>query len=362
MHAGMILAEAGWDVTFLTAPSVSSKLELPNHHAIREFRTSERKDFTVSPFDYFEYCFKSIGLAIQLKPDVIYVSDALGTLHGLLARLFCKSVVVYHEHDSPNQHGDLHPLIRWARADMLDRADLVIFSNAERARHVRTEIPFNLNKLKIVWDLPRPNEVAREALQSADERPFTLYYHGSITPDRIPLTLVETLKRFEGQVRLVIAGYESGSSIGFVQKLIESVACTAAQDCIHYLGQVQRESLFRVAQAADLGLALMPMDSEDVNMAHMAGASNKAFEYMAVGLLPLVSSLPEWIEMFVEPNFAVAADPGSVDSLYNVIQSVRTDLAEHRAANAARRAKIQSELNYDREFQEAVLPSLRRNT
>jgi len=362
MHAGAILAELGWDVTYLSAPSKSSDLVLPKQAGIREYQTSPRKDFTVSAADYFQYCSAAMGLALKLRPDVIYVSDSLGTLPGLLARLICKSIVVYHEHDSPNRQSDLNPLIRRSRAQMLKLANVVVFPNAERARHVRTEVPFLLDKLKVVWNLPRRKEVSTNSPSLDSARPFTLYYHGSITPDRIPFTLVETLKRFGGSVHLVIAGYESGSNVGYVESLIKAVEGTPIEGCIRYLGQVQRSDLFTTAQIGDLGLALMPPESDDVNMAHMAGASNKAFEYMACGLMPLVSHLPEWIDMFVTPNFAVAADPRSVDSLYDTISSVILNVDTHRAGNQMRRAKILDDWNYDRVFCDAVLPLLSKKS
>jgi hypothetical protein len=362
MHAGAILAEHGWEVAYLSAPSKSSDLILPPQAGVREYKILPRDDFTVSPTDYLQYCWAAMSLAIKLRPDVIYVSDSLGTLPGFLTRLISKSLVVYHEHDSPSRQIHLHPLIRWSRTQIFKRANVIVFPNAGRARHVHAELPFNLEKLKVVWNLPRREEVSSNSPTSDATRPFTLYYHGSITPDRIPFTLVEALRRFDGKVHLVIAGYESGSNVGYVGSMIKAVEGTPAEGCIRYLGQVQRKDLFSTSQAGDLGLALMPPESDDVNMAHMAGASNKAFDYMASGLLPLVSNLPEWIDMFVTPNFAVAADPRSVDSLYETISSVMVNVESYRAGNQLRRAKILSDWNYDQVFCETVLPLLSRQS
>ena len=54
------------------------------------------------------------------------------------------------------------------------------------------------------------------------------------------------------------------------------------------------------AARAHVGLALMPLNSNDLNMRHMTGASNKPFDYMAAGLALLVSDLPDWRQMFVD--------------------------------------------------------------
>jgi hypothetical protein len=93
-------------------------------------------------------------------------------------------------------------------------------------------------------------------------------------------------------------------------------------------------------------------------MAHMAGASNKAFEYMASGLMPLVSNLPEWVDLFVIPKFAVAADPSSAESLYAAINAAINESQGDPAAKDRRRAKISAEWNYDEVFCTQVLPIL----
>ena len=57
------------------------------------------------------------------------------------------------------------------------------------------------------------------------------------------------------------------------------------------------------------------MESNDINMRHMAGASNKAFDYMAARLALVVSDLPGWRDLFVERGHAVACDPRNADSV-----------------------------------------------
>jgi glycosyltransferase involved in cell wall biosynthesis len=57
------------------------------------------------------------------------------------------------------------------------------------------------------------------------------------------------------------------------------------------------------------------METPDENMRHMTGASNKVFEYLAVGIAPLVSDLPEWRRGFIEPGFALACDPSDAQSI-----------------------------------------------
>ena len=114
-----------------------------------------------------------------------------------------------------------------------------------------------------------------------------------------------------GRVRLRIAGYEAPSARGYVRHLVGSDTGAAADAPIEYIGMVPRADLLAEAARAHVGLSLMPFNSDDLNMNHMVGASNKPFDYMAAGLALLVSDLPDWTRMFVEPGFARAADPTS---------------------------------------------------
>ena len=82
----------------------------------------------------------------------------------------------------------------------------------------------------------------------------------------------------------------------------------------------------------------------------MTGASNKPFDYMAAGLALLVSELPDWKTMFVDPGFGLACDPTDVDSLSAALGWF-IDHPEERKAMAARaRNKIEAECNYERVF------------
>ena len=75
----------------------------------------------------------------------------------------------------------------------------------------------------------------------------------------------------------------------------------------------RRADLLAEAARAHIGLSLMPLKTGDLNMNHMTGASNKPFDYMAAGLALLVSDLPDWTRMFVEPGFGFACNPADVD-------------------------------------------------
>src|SRR5262245_8216311 len=154
-----------------------------------------------------------------------------------------------------------------------------------------------------------------------------------------------------GRVRLRIAGYEAPSARGYVRHIVGSDIGTAADSLVEYIGMVpSRADLLMQAARAHVGLALMPRQSSDLNMRCMTGASNKPFDYMAVGLPLLVSNLPDWTRIFVAPGFARAADPTNLDSLTAALEWFVNHPSQREAMAARARAKIESDWNYDTVF------------
>ena len=86
----------------------------------------------------------------------------------------------------------------------------------------------------------------------------------------------------------------------------------------------------------------------------MTGASNKPFDYLACGLNLLVSDLPEWHAMFVEPGYARTCDPADAASLAEAVRWYLDHPAEAEAARASGRQRILDEWNYETQFAPVV--------
>jgi glycosyltransferase involved in cell wall biosynthesis len=263
--------------------------------------------------------------------------------------------LIYHEHDSPSR-GSLHPWLGRLRAAAARSAQLVIFPNEERARIAEAELELEPSRRRIIWNTPCRAELP--PLQSPPQPPLIIYYHGSITPDRLPESVIEAVHRFHGRVRLKIAGYEAAGANGYVARLLALGRARDGEPLVDYAGQIpQISDLLNQAARAHVGLALMPLATDDVNMRNMTGASNKPFDYMAAGLALLVSNLSDWKTMFVDPGFGLACDPTDADSV-SMALAWFVDHPEARRAMAARgRNKIEADWNYDTQFR-TVLESL----
>jgi glycosyltransferase involved in cell wall biosynthesis len=348
MNASALMAEAGWNVTVLSSPVAGSALAMLPHPRIAVETMPARPSFVVSKPDFVRYCLNAVRLARSLAPDLVYASDPLGAVPGIAAAAVAGSRLVYHEHDSPNRNADLNPVLRLGRRRALATADLVVFPNAERAEAAAADCGLDTRRTRIVWNLPRRDEVPRP--ETKPPGPVVVYYHGTINPERLPMSVPAAVAQFGGHVVLRIAGYEAGSS-GYVAALEAAFGRSRDGGIIDHIGQVPlRKDLIREAQRADVGLSLMPANSGDINMRCMTGASNKAFDCMAAGLPLIVSDLPDWRRMFVEPGYALPVDPRSQASIAAAIATLveRPDL--RRDMGEGNRRKIEFDWNYDTAF------------
>jgi glycosyltransferase involved in cell wall biosynthesis len=347
IHAGTLMAERGHRVRFLCSPIVGRAMRMPDLPGLEVESLPERPTHVMSPTSYARYLAAAMRAARAFRPDIVYASDPLGALPGLVAARMAAAPLVYHEHDSPDSERRLHGAVRLARRAALRRARLVVFPNEGRAREVAAEVPFGTGRLRIVWNLPRRSEVSPPAARR--KGPLVLYYHGSITPDRLPQTVVDAVLRFP-EVRLRVVGYETAGGQGHLATLRNLAESAGRPDAIEVRGEVSREALPALMHGATAGLALMPTASGDINMRHMTGASNKAFDYLSGGLALLVSELSDWRSMFVAPGLARACDPASVDSIAAAIRWFIEHPDETNAMGERGRLRMLDAWNYDTAF------------
>lgn len=247
----------------------------------------------------------------------------------------------------PTPRGSADWLAGW-RKRLAHCSLLVIAPNARRGEIMRRELDIAPNRLRTVWNTPGRTELPDLALETTRAgEPLTLYYHGSINPDRLPTTVIDAMRRLRGRVKLLIAGYDAAAARGYAARLVELGQQGEFAPLVEYAGEIPfREDLLARAAQGHVGLSLMPKESGDVNMRHMAGASNKTFDYMAAGLALLVSDLPEWEDMFVAEGFGRACDPISVDSIYAQLAWFVDHPADRQRMGASGRRKIETEWNY----------------
>ena len=359
INAAMLMAERGWRVTVFTAPIAGKPFVFPAHEHIEVKRFRERPSHVMSKGDYLKYCVQATRLAMKLKPDVVYASDHLVAAPALLVATMLGARIVYHEHDRPWAPARPTPIQRllWAARSKLARsAHLCIIPQEERLHSFLAETG-RRGASMCVWNCPRTEEVGPPRAPIAIDEPISFYYHGSINSQRLPLTVVEALARASSTATLTIVGYESPGSSGYLAAILQRAAALDLGNRVRLVGPLPRADIFAAAARARVGLVFMPRASGDMNMEHMAGASNKAFDYLAVGEMLLVSDLPSWRDMFVLPGYALACDPENVEDLVRAMRWCADNPETVFAMGEQGRRRIAKDWNYERRF-DGVLRAL----
>jgi glycosyltransferase involved in cell wall biosynthesis len=183
------------------------------------------------------------------------------------------------------------------------------------------------------------------------ESELRLFYHGSIVPSRLPLTVIDALALLPPSVSLFFAGYRTQGHPDHVDAIMKRTTELGLNGRVTFLGAIpDRPRLLEECANADVGLALMPEVTTDLNEQRMAGASNKVFDYLACGLPVLVTDLPEWSSLYVARGYGRACSPSSAESIAAALRWFFDNRSEAAAMGARGRRRIESEWNYENVF------------
>jgi len=414
----MILLKAGWDVRYfgIQSAGASSKLAFPAALAGRVTLWNHPSAGWRQKVHFILFILAALGRAWRQRPTWVYCSDLMSCPAACLILRLTRCKVLYHEHDSPagentkqkaetlktENHKGVSPrdpvqnfsfqlsksqlsecqlskfqrLLFWFRRKVGREADLVVLPNEQRlelfkqatARMKPSLCVYNCPRLEEVRE-PKAEMLKAEALKAGtpktemqkggagveDSRTLRLAFHGSINRDRLPLAILEAMSQFSGRVQLSVVGYETIGAKGYMVGFLDTARRLGLAEAVNFLGAMPlRAAILRQASACDVGLAIMPLSSGDVNMQHMTGASNKPFDYLACGLALLVSDLPDWSAMFVEPGYGLACDPASPASLAGAFRWFLEHPEKTKQMSELGRQKTLQEWNYETQFETAL--------
>lgn len=358
-HSSRLLARSGWKVLFLGTGSFGSdSLRFEETSGIRVRKLGFQSPGLRQKFQYLFFCLWCLFWAIRFRPAWIYASDILSCPAALLIKFLCGIPIVYHEHDAPalRKHSYFERLQCACRSACARRARVCVIPNAERARIFSAE--HGVTNTRVVWNCPAKEEIAaeREPLNGA----VTLLYHGSIGADLLPITVIDAIAELPEYVSLLVAGYETSGTQGYLSRLVARAAEKGLANRFRYVGTLPRKELLNLCQTADIGLAMFRAIPSNINISHLAGASNKVFDYLACGLPVIVPNSAEWDEVFVRQGCAVSASSESASNLAAIISGLCSNSAELRAMGERGRQQTKQHWNYERQFQ-PVLELLEAN-
>jgi len=377
-HGGLILSRDGWKVGYfgIQSEGESNNLTFPEPLAQSQTLWKHSAPGLRQKLHFAAFTLAALWRALRQRPDWVYCSDLMSCPAAWLIGCLTRCKVLYHEHDSPetrNQKSEARSQISklqspvsgfqcfllWTRKRIGQAAELVVLPNARRLE-LFVQTTGRQKPSVCVFNCPRREEVRRAKVEigNGEARKLRLAFVGSINRDRLPLAVLEAMSRFIGRVQLTVIGYETVGSKNYMREFLERAKSLNLQIDVEFLGALPRHNILVPISTCDVGLALFPLAGGDVNMANMTGASVKPFDYLACGLALLVSDLPDWKAMFVEPGYARACNPNAADSIAEQLRWFLEHPTETREMGERGRQRISTEWNYERQF-EAVRTALK---
>lgn len=357
-HSSRILADTGWKVLFLGtgAAGQADALRFPPHSNIVVRQIPFCPAGPLQKLHYFWFLLWTMGWTLFWRPQWIYASDLLACQVAWLLSFLPGVQLIYHEHDRPDESGKSFflDLYFWARKRLVRRARICVVPNQARANQFSNEVAKGVELLPI-WNCPQKEEVQPpRASRATDE--LLVYYHGSVGPSYVPITILNALASVPQSVKLLVIGYETTGCMGYVHRLKQEAARLDLSGRVEFLGALPRYELLRYCSRCDVGIALMPIQNMNKNERTMVGASNKPFDYLACGLALLVSDLPDWQQMYAESGYGLACNPDDAGSIASALLWFFEHPVEMRAMGEKGRQRILAEWNYETQF----LPLLER--
>lgn len=287
----------------------------------------------------------------HFRPNVVISYDMHGCIHSKPKPNRFHTVFHYHELVEAEKKMGIGPRIscQWVM-HYSRRADLVIFSDSyrasifEREARLRTKTEIVMNCPTTIPSVPISN-LSHTLSELGLSHKQVVCYLGSIGFNQ---GLVEVAKSMylwpKDAIFILIGPYHQK-----IKKKIEVESRLAnVGNRVLFLGSKPHEEALSLAAGSDIGLSVIQPNTK--NLLYSAGAVNKRFEYMALGL-PQVTNAGIGVADIIEKNdCGVCVDPKSPEQIGKAILNLLKNPEKRHAMSLNARSSHLSEFNYENQF------------
>jgi glycosyltransferase involved in cell wall biosynthesis len=264
---------------------------------------------------------------------------------------------VYHFHDLTEPEGRSGLATRFSSSTVRRRsrrADLVVFPDALRAQYYRERARLPAAPA-IVMNCPlRMTEPPHSALpELLSARGLSgrdaVCYLGSVGLDQGLPEAAQSMRHWPERSLFVLIGPYTPA---VRDRILESAGEVNAADRVVFLGEQPHAHALALAAGGAVGLSLIQPNTR--NWLYSAGAINKRFEYMALGLPQVSTGSPGVAEIIEHNQCGTCVDPYSPESIgVAVRQLLDSEAQRHRFAKNARMLHLKR-YNYEQQFHEVA--------
>jgi glycosyltransferase involved in cell wall biosynthesis len=296
----------------------------------------------------------------RLEPRVVIAYDpyAMAAVGAAWRRLSAPRLVWHFHELFEARSGRARSFADYAvkfSAKFVGNVDAVIFPDANRAAHFRQSTGVSFEPL-IVMNCPRrvaevpPSNLRKKLAEQRFAATDLVYFQGVIGSSRCFEPIIRSIPHWPRTAGLVLVGPVSE---GYRGELLQLAAELGVAERIHFLDRVPYQELSTLTAGATLGLSLVEHPT-DMNWKLSAGAVNKRFEYMAVGVPQIANVGPGMSEIVEKPGCGVLVEPNDATAIGKTINSLLSSPGQLDAMrSSARRAHIER-FCYEVQFQPAL--------
>ena len=323
-------------------------------------RAKEGANAAAKLIEYAKFAARTRVLIKQMRPAAIYSYDPYAFVATMLGRVGRRPLpVIFHSHELPEtQNLSWGSLENWVvRAALISTksADAVVFPEKNRARHWLTAAA-DLRVPTIVPNCPDQRYFPAPADWSdtiaARYRAREAVYVGYASADNGHLDALRALAMTDGIRMRVIGGFRPEFEASFNELARE----LRVNERLSVDGWLALDELRARASRASVGLSIYKPVTKSLE--YVASASNKLFEYAAMGLPVIVPNRENYRDFLGDAEWVTYADVEQPEAFSRAVTSIFADRERYVAMSRAARRAFETEYNYERVF-EPVLERIR---
>jgi len=352
-----LLAEAGLQVGVLdlAVEGVNSAL----NPAVRRFRShrwwNSKNEAAPSFFQRAANLWKfrqtTKTTISENRPHVIIAYDILAAAFVRPQPHCFKTVYHFHELPEPDpREGFGSKRERAKTASFSLQADLVVFSDAMRAKVYQEQVALR-EFPKVVMNCPRrlaqiPKSPLRQEIAAIGfPNARAICYLGSIGLDQGILPAISSMRYWPDDAVFVLIGKCSDE---MRQRILANATEVSTEKRVLFLGSRPHVEAMALIAGGDLGLSLIQPNTQ--NWRYSAGAINKRFEYMALGLPQVSSNGPGVAAIIEDGRCGICVDPNQPEAIGQAVRRLLDNEGLRRQLSTNARTAHLDRFNYECQF------------
>jgi glycosyltransferase involved in cell wall biosynthesis len=307
--------------------------------------------------EYVKFAARTRTLIKQMQPAIIYSYDPHAFVASMVARAGRRATpLIFHLHELPEMASlswtSLQTWVVKAALTGTKSAEAVVFPEKHRARHWLvaagdSRAPIIVPNCPDRSYFPGPADWSETIAMRYRAREAV--YVGYAAADNGHLEGLRALAMTDGDIRMrMIGSYRPEFEASF-NALARELGVT---DRVRLDGWLALDELRARASRASVGLSLQKPATK--NLEYVGSASNKLFEYAAMGLPVVVPDRESYRDLLGDAAWVTYADIDRPESIARAISSILADRERYAAMSRAARRAFEEQYNYERVFAPAV--------